>query len=101
MNDNYLKYEKKVTLALCEGRHEMPDCVEGYIYPQTLNPLDVSGLEEQAFDILWNVGELDLYVTELTVALVAVINVCRRMGILLTLFHYNREEGKYYEQEVC
>lgn len=42
----------------------------------------------------------NLYVTGLTVATVAVINVCREEGIDLTLYHYDRESGSYYPQKV-
>ena len=43
---------------------------------------------------------VDLYVTGLTVALVAVLNVCRQEGVDVTLWHFNRETGEYYPQEV-
>lgn len=42
----------------------------------------------------------DLYVTGLTVALVAVLNACHKLGIVVTLYHYDREEGNYYPQQV-
>lgn len=43
---------------------------------------------------------IDLYVTGLTVALIAVINCCVDEGIALTLWHFNRESGEYYPQQV-
>lgn len=46
------------------------------------------------------IEELTLYVTGLTVALVAVINACRGFNVKLTLMHYDRESGTYYPQEV-
>jgi hypothetical protein len=112
------------TMVLCAGRHEMP-ANDGAIFPGEINPLDVAGLEVQArkrllemfpewkqgygslpnqicpTDILVAVrGELRLYVTGLSVALVAVINVCRWMGVDLTLLHFDRESGEYYPQMV-
>ena len=43
---------------------------------------------------------LVIYVTGLTVALVATINACLRVGISVTLMHYNRDTGSYYPQDV-
>lgn len=43
---------------------------------------------------------LVLYITGLTVATVAVINVCIRVGISLTLMHFNQETWGYYPQKV-
>lgn len=89
-------------MALCEGRHEIPQAEDGSIFGRDLNPLDVSGMETEATLKLaqMNPEHLDLYVTGLTVALVAVLNVARRRGISVTLYHYNRESGDYYPQEV-
>ena len=57
---------------LCESRHEMP--VEKAVFPNTINPLDIEGMEAVAEDAISNISHLILYVTGLTVALVAVIN---------------------------
>ncbi len=86
-------------LGLCVGRHEIAG-VNEYIYPNELNPLDLNGMEMRAKEKLAGVKTLKLYVTGLTVALVAVINVCRELNIKLTLMHYNRDNGEYYSQEV-
>lgn len=90
----------KKVVALCEGRHEMPTGVSGAIFPHNINPLDVEGLEKTASNKLSDCTELALYVTGLTVALVAVINVCRQNGIKLTLMHFDRATGNYYQQPV-
>lgn len=90
----------KKKLTLCEGRHEMPTEVGGAIFPHKINPLDVEGLEKIASDKLADCTELTLYVTGLTVALVAVINVCRQNNIGLTLMHFDRATGNYYQQPV-
>lgn len=44
--------------------------------------------------------EVILYVTGLTMALVEVIKVCQENNIDLTLMHYDRNTGEYFEQEV-
>lgn len=90
----------KKIYALCEGRHAMPEEVEGSIFSKTLNPLDVEGMEKIANDRLAGVEELTLYVTGLTVALVAVINICHRKKIELLLMHFDRNTGNYYPQWV-
>ena len=83
--------------ALCEGRHDMP-CDEA-IFPGTIeDPTDVMGLVRIASDKLGGCKTVVVYVTGLTVALVAVINACRDMGINLCLKHYDRNTGSYYNQ---
>ena len=90
----------KKILCLCEARHEMPACVEGSVYPQNINPLDLEGLHKQAVKACKGISELTLYVTGLTVALVSVINACNKLGVNLTLMHYNSATGDYYAQKV-
>lgn len=72
----------------------------GSIFGTELDPLDLSGMEREAAKQLRGVFTLNLYVTGLTVALVAVLNVCRERKINVTLYHYNRKTGNYYPQEV-
>ena len=92
---------KTLNIELCQGRHEIPNATDGAIFSNTINPLDVHGLEEIAFNKLEGANSVNLYVTGLTVALVAVINVCHREGIMLTLWHYDRDSGNYYPQSVA
>ncbi len=94
----------KINLGLCQGRHSIPQ-VSSYIFAQEVNPLDVDGLTRQAVISLYNLKKqgitaIDLYVTGLTVALVAVINAAISHGIILTLYHFDRESGNYYPQEL-
>lgn len=92
--------EDPTCLALCEARHEMPDCVTGSIFGNTVDPLDIEGMKSTVATVLDQVDNLHLYVTGLTVALVEVINYCVLNGVKLTLWHYDRESGWYYPQEV-
>ena len=87
-------------MELCSGRHTIPDAVDGAIFSNCLNPLDVSGMEKEAESVVKTTDALILYVTGLSVALVAVINACRTCGVHLTLMHFDRESGTYYPQEV-
>lgn len=117
-----------ISVGLCEGRHELPSALKEYIFKGEINPLNITYLENKAFDRLWSIAyrngwvvtdpawneydeepllidadkfHINLYVTGLTVALVAVLNVCRNEGISVTLMHFDRESGEYYPQEVA
>ena len=92
--------KKELCLALCQSRHEMPAEVVGSIFNQEVNPLDVQGLEQTAFDKVKGLDSLTLYVTGLTVALVATLNACKKAGVKVVLMHYNRDNNCYYPQEV-
>ena len=124
-------------MALCEGRHDIPQATDGAISPAVIPDVtDARGLEVAAEAAIaraalahYRAGEsqclptakyaqavedmgrfprvdaapgfgLVLYVTGLTVATVAVINVCLHVGISLTLMHFNQANGNYYPQGV-
>lgn len=85
--------------GLCRGRHKMP--IDNYIYPEnSSDPTDVQSLTTQAAKILPQSDSVAIYVTGLTVALVAALNVCRTRNISVTLLHYNAATGEYYAQTV-
>ena len=111
----------KKVVGLCAGRHDIP--VEGYIFDMEINPTDTKAIEKVAFEWVeknctiikrYGIGlnqadnedvkiftsdtELVLYVTGLTIALAAVVKACIVNGIPLTLMHYDRERGEYFEQ---
>ena len=88
------------TMCLCEGRHEMPSEVEGSIFPNTLNPTDLEGMQQIVSEKLEGVTMLRLYVTGLSVALVEVIKYCIENKVELALYHYDLTTGKYYKQPV-
>ena len=88
----------EATYCLCAGRHKTP--VQKSIFANSLDPLDINGMEEIAAKKLAGVTKLTLYVTGLTVALISVVNVCHRYGITLTLMHYDLASGQYYSQSV-
>lgn len=121
--------EKKITMGLCIGRHEIKE-VSSYIFREDIkDPTNLVELERLAFRSIWDecmeVGalqpipemweadwygedaytilpgtKLDLYVTGLTVALIAALNVAKEQQIKVTLYHFDRESGGYYPQEV-
>jgi hypothetical protein len=96
------KSPKKLTLGLCEGRHDIP--VNGYIFGEIKDPMDFKELSRIAFESLWQYGhsdcELTLYVTGLTPALIAVLNECGALEIDVTLMHYDKATGAYKPQKV-
>ena len=96
------EYIEAASMALCKGRHEIPEAMDGAIFEKAVNPLDVDGLEEEALARLsaLEINFLDLYVTGLTVALIAALNAAKKLNIAVTLYHYDRESGKYYPQGV-
>ena len=101
-----------LNMGLCESRHEIPQITDGYIFPSEVNPTDLRELNSLAVDKLMDicekeyinkkqiVGQLNLYVTGLTVALIEVLNICKMYGIRVTLYHYNRDTNDYFPQEV-
>lgn len=92
--------KRKLSLALCSGRHYIPQAVDGAVFNGIVDPINIKLLEEKATQALQWCSELDLYVTGLTVAQDAVINVCADLGIKLTVWHYNCETGNYYPQKI-
>lgn len=88
-------------IGLCKGRHEIRE-VQNYIFPQEVNPLDVKGLEETSLEIVSKIeaDELHVYVTGLTVALIASLNACKKLNKKVVLYHFDRTSGEYYPQEV-
>ena len=87
--------------GLIKGRHDIPD-VDEYIFDGDVSPVDVQGTFEDAYDFLkeYKGKKVDIYVTGLTMALVSAMNAARSLDIDLTLYHYDRENNKYFPQEV-
>ena len=85
--------------GLCAGRHDLP--VSDFIFNEIADPKDVDSL----CDIAWNAipedcDKLVLYITGLTVAFGAVVNVCARRAIALTAMHYDRIKEEYDPQVI-
>lgn len=88
----------KKVYELCKGRHETP--AKEFIFEVIEDPTDLQKMHDIAEEKLAGAEELVLYVTGLTMALVEVIKVCQENNIDLTLMHYDRNTGEYFEQEV-
>lgn len=106
-----IKKIKKV--GLCGARHNFPEAVTDSIFPTTVDPIAVNDLEKIAFEEIHkivkmhDIHEVHLYVTGLSVALLAVINAWHMYKkcfpdnyARLIAYHYNREDNSYYAQAI-
>lgn len=92
-----------IKCGLCEGRHQIP--TNKFIFPSVINPTDLDWQYDIAVKSMRDLGimedgELELYVTGLTVALITVLNICKSYNISVTLLHYDKNNNDYYKQEV-
>ena len=92
--------------VLCKGRHEViandGQHVTESIFGNEVDPLDVRGLQEIAEEFLrYKPYEIEVYVTGLSVALVALINASVAMEKSLWLMHFDRNSSSYYPQGVA
>lgn len=88
----------KRIFGLVKGRHPLP--VEDYIFEKIEDVLDFETLEKEATEKVAGVSHVDLYVTGLTAATVAVITAVKKAGGEISLFHFDRDSGEYVRQEV-
>lgn len=115
--------ERKIIIGVCKGRHEMP-CTD-FVFGNTIsNVTDVDALEKEAYEKIKNIldregigdeevyggykfvdcvsaraCEIQLYVTGLTVAVIAAMKAAQ-MAAKVTLMHYDNATGVYYPQDV-
>lgn len=116
----------ELNLVLCEGRHNITQAQNGSIFGAEISEKLLKNpelLEKVAFSRIWNKAyehgfvrhfhapddedalvihnvHINLYVTGLTIALISVINAMRGEDVTITLYHYDRDTGEYYPQEV-
>lgn len=101
--NTYVQYTDTAYMVLCSGRHNIKEAEDGAIFDVIQDPTDVKGLERCALKKLLDldIRYLNLYVTGLTVALIASLNACKKLDIKVTLWHFDRETDTYFSQEVC
>ena len=105
---------KILILGVCKGRHVIPQVPENnYIFREEI-PVELlcssKDLEKKAELAFWEIrrptlveGErpqVHVYVSGLTIAVMAIVTACKKNGHAVTLMHYNRDTGGYYPQEV-
>ena len=103
MEKNAKIYDKLIyKVGLCEGRHPLP--VNEYVFGSIIeDPTDVNGLEEVAEEFFRNLIPnclIELYVTGLSVALIAAINAASKYINVrnIVLMHYDSKTNTYYPQ---
>lgn len=77
-------------IGLIRDRHEIPQ-VNNYIFDKIEDVKDTEAMYQIAYEKINQYESVELYVTGLTVALIAVINVCIDNNIKLTMNHYDVE----------
>lgn len=84
--------------CLFAGRHQIPGNPPA-IFKDGIDPMDFYALYKTAdAAIPADCTFIRVYVTGLTTAMLAVVNVCFQRGITLEAAHYNRDTGKYQAQ---
>lgn len=95
---------EKIKIGVCKGRHEMP--CDMYVFDSIEDPTNVEKIEKEAkaffYKNFFNEGvkKFEIYVTGLTVALIAVMKAADRYCDNIVLMHYDIKTGKYYPQDI-
>lgn len=95
---------KTLTIGLCSGRHDLP--VTDFIFDNgdITFPINPNALLDTVTSKLSNKitsgDKLDVFVTGLTPATVAVIKFCSINGIKLTLKHFDRDSNGFIDDVV-
>lgn len=90
--------DKVGKFELCKGRHQTP--ANEAIFENTINPTNIRKLDYVAWQKIHRYEAIELYVTGMTPALIAVLNIAAREHISVVLWHYDRETGEYFSQVV-
>lgn len=96
--------KKLIKVGVCKGRHEMP--CDMFVFENTIeDPTDTLKLESDAekffdanFPIVAPDDILEVYVTGLTVALIAVLKIAIKKFKRVHLKHFDTKSGLYYTQ---
>ena len=110
-----MKNEIVINIAICEGRHTIAPAVDGAVFGNEIAPEDLlnpNKLKTQAAIALNNVVTaksadiqaadviVNLYITGLTVAVIAAISAAKEIGYNVVCYHYDRNSGNYYPQYI-
>jgi hypothetical protein len=97
---------RELNMGLCLGRHEIKEVTDCYFFPNEVDPTKPELLEIASNAVIEALikahkeVKINLYVTGLTVSLIAVLNSCKKHGVSITLFHFNRDTNTYFPQQV-
>lgn len=87
-----------MTFCLFSGRHPIPGNPPA-IFPEGIDPMDFDALHAAAqAAIPEDCTAITVYVTGLTPAMLAVVEVCFQRGITLEALNFDRETGEYRSQ---
>ena len=95
---------KIVNVAVCNGRHDIPQAMDGAVFKQTISEMNPEKLYNSARkrfvgDYKLTRGDIiNLYVTGFTMATLAIVKVCKDLQIEIICYHFDRETGTYIAQ---
>ena len=96
----------KISVGTVSGRHQLP--VQEYVINEEIEDVtDVDSIQKKVDkyfeENIANVDdkvELILYVTGLTLVVLAIVNACKKYGCDLVCMHYDRENNCYIGQKI-
>ena len=96
----------KISVGTVSGRHKLP--VQEYVINEEIEDVtDVDSIQKKVDkyfeENIANVDdkvELILYVTGLTLVVLAIVNACKKYGCNLVCMHYDRENDCYIGQKI-
>jgi hypothetical protein len=96
----------KISVGTVSGRHQLP--VQEYVINEEIEDVtDVDSIQKKVNkyfeENIANVDdkvELILYVTGLTLVVLAIVNACKKYGCDLVCMHYDRENDCYIGQKI-
>lgn len=84
---------KTISVIACKGNDEIAGMARKELYFEIVNRLTV--------DYKMRTGDLmKLYVAEPTMELYTIITICRRMGIKVICYFYDKDTGKYISPKI-
>lgn len=89
--------KKHIRIGAVAGRHEIP-FIENYIFNEIKNVHDYDYVRRGVAEKLKDADRVDLYVTGLTSVVAEAVAFCAKRGIVLFLFHYDRDTDIYRAQ---
>ena len=99
-------YMKTISVITCNGNDEIPQAIDRAIFEQTDTGMTRKELyfeivNRLTVDYKMRTGDLmKFYVAEPTMELHTIITICRRMGIKVICYFYDKDTGKYISPKI-
>ena len=97
--------ENHVICGLIRGRHSLPDEVSLFVFDEDIPQSRIC--DDSYFDRIctrfldrYLPDSVAVYVTGFTPALLSLVKICKKRGIGLDAYHYDREKKTFWRQEV-